>query len=266
MATKRVPVVFVHGLWLHATSWAPWTALFEAAGYAPVAPGWPGEHATVEAARLEPQRVANRGIDDIVAHLLTVVGALPSAPILIGHSLGALVVERLLGLGAGRAAIAIDPAQVRGVLPLPLAQLRASLPALANPLNRARAVSLTKEEFRLGFGKALSVEESDVLFERWAIPSPAKPLFEASLASVVPLAASAGATPGGRRGQLLLIPGTAASAPTDVVARATLHHHRDLLAVTELSQFEGRGHALTIDHGWHEVAAACFEWLAAQGM
>ena len=119
---------------------------------------------TVEAARLDPQRVANRGMDDIVAHLRTTIDALPSAPILIGHSLGALIVERMIGQGAGRAAIAIDPAQIKGVLPLPLAQLRAALPALANPLNRARAVSLTKDEFRLGFGSALSVEESDALF------------------------------------------------------------------------------------------------------
>ena len=259
-------MLFVHGLWLHATSWAPWLAAFDAAGYAPVAPGWPGERDTVEAARLDPQRVANRGIDDIVAHLLTTIGTLPSAPILIGHSFGALIVEKLIGQGAGRAAIAIEPAQVKGVLPLPLAQLRAALPALANPLNRARAVSLTKDEFRLGFGSALSAAESDALFEQWAIPSPAKPLFEVALANFKAPAASVVDPHDDLRRPLLLIPGTSARTAAPDGTRATFDHYRHSLAVTELKQFEGRGHALTIDHGWHDVAAACLQWLAAQGM
>jgi pimeloyl-ACP methyl ester carboxylesterase len=266
MATKRIPVVFVHGLWLHATSWSPWLAPFEAAGYAPVAPGWPGEHDTVEAARLDPQRVANRGIDDIVAHLLTAIGALPSAPILIGHSLGALIVEKMIGQGAARAAIAIDPAQVQGVLPLPLARLRVALPALANPLNRARAVSLTKDEFRLGFGSALSVEESDALFQQLAIPSPAKPLFEAAPASFRVPSAPVVAAPHDRRRPLLLVSSTPGPAVPEAVTRAAFDPSRDSLAVTELKQFEGRGASLTIDHGWHDVATACLQWLAAQGM
>ena len=37
------PVVFIHGLWLYATSWGPWVELFHEAGYEPTAPGWPHE-------------------------------------------------------------------------------------------------------------------------------------------------------------------------------------------------------------------------------
>jgi len=266
MGAKRIPVIFVHGLWLHATSWSPWLAVFEAAGYAPVAPGWPGEYDTVEAARLDPQRVANRGMDDIVAHLLATIDALPSSPILIGHSFGALLVERMIGQGAARAAIAVDPAQIKGVLPLPLAQLRAALPALANPLNRARAVSLTKDEFRLGFGSALSVEESDALYRQWSIPSPAKPLFEAALANVKAPAPSVANPHNDRRPPLLLISSSPGHTVPDAATRGTFGHFRQSLAVTELKQFEGRGHSLTIDHGWHDVATECLHWLAAQGM
>jgi len=266
MVAKRVPAVFVHGLWLHATSWQPWLEVFEAAGYASVAPGWPGEHATVEAARGDPQRVANRGIDDIVEHVRNVVAALPAPPVLVGHSFGALIVEKMLGEGVGRAAIAIEPAQIKGVLPLPLAQLRAALPALANPLNRARAVSLTREEFRFGFGNALAAAESDALYDEWAIPSPAKPLFDAALANFDPHAASAVDTSTDPRGPLLLISGTAGHVVPDVATRATFRQHRHAQAVTELKQFEGRGHSLPIDHGWRDVADACLEWLEAQGL
>jgi pimeloyl-ACP methyl ester carboxylesterase len=266
MSSRRTPVVFIHGLWLHASSWTPWLEAFEAAGYAPLAPGWPGEHATVEAARGEPQRVANRGIDDIVEHLSGVIASLPSPPILIGHSLGGLIVEKMLGEGVGRAAIAIDPAQIKGVLPLPLAQLRAALPALANPLNRGRAVSLTQEEFRFGFGNALTAAESDALYDRWTIPSPAKPLFEAALANLTPHAASAVDTGNQTRGPLLLISGTADHTVPDLVTRATFRQYRNSQAVTELKQFQGRGHSLTIDHGWRDVAEACLEWLRDQHM
>ena len=79
---------------------------------------------------------------------------------IIGHSFGGLIAEKLLGQGLGAAAVAIDPAQIKGVLPLPLSQLRAGFPALGNPANLHRAVSLTEKEFRFGFGNAVSEEES----------------------------------------------------------------------------------------------------------
>lgn len=261
-----VPVVFIHGLWLHASSWSPWLELFENAGYAPVAPGWPGEPATVEEARQRPDAVANIGIDDATEHFARIIEALPSPPVLIGHSFGGLIVEKLLGQGRGAAGVAIDPAQIKGVLPLPLAQLRAGLPALGNPTNLHKAVSLTREEFRFGFGNALTEEESDALFERWTIPSPARPLFQAAAANFVLHSEAAVATDNETRGPLLLISGTADHTVPDVVTRSTLKQYRKSSAVTELTQFEGRGHSLTIDSGWKEVADAVVDWLKAQGL
>jgi pimeloyl-ACP methyl ester carboxylesterase len=261
MATERTPVLFIHGMWLHARSWSPWQMRFEDAGYATLAPGWPAEPDTVAEARSQPDLVADKGIDDLVAHYTSIIDALPSAPILIGHSFGGLLAEKLLGLGIGRAAVAIDPAQIKGVLPLPLAQLRAGLPALGNPANRHRAVMLTKSEFRYGFGNALPEAESDDLFERWAIPSPAKGLFEVAFANFHLHAASEVNTRNSTRGPLLLISGTADHTVPDVTTRATFKQYRHSLAVTELKQFEGRGHSLAIDHGWRDVAEAVLGWL-----
>ncbi|MEO8523641.1 MAG: alpha/beta hydrolase [Caldimonas sp.] len=264
MSTTRVPVIFIHGLWLHASSWAPWRDLFEAAGYSTLAPGWPGEPDTVVAARADPQVVANHGIDDIVAHYERIVSSLNSAPILIGHSFGGLIVEKMLGQGIGRAAIAIDPAQIKGVLPLPLAQLRSALPALANPLNLTRAVSLTKSEFRFGFGNALTEQESDDLYDKWNIPSPAKPLFQAAVANFVLHSQAKVNTANDTRGPLLLISGGADHIVPDVSTRATLKQYRSL-ALTQLKEFEGRGHSLVVDSRWRDVAQACLEWLREQG-
>ncbi|MCV2393771.1 alpha/beta hydrolase [Actinotalea sp. M2MS4P-6] len=260
------PVVFIHGLWLHATSWEPWLALFRDAGYDPVAPGWPGEPATVQEAREQPDAVADLSIDDVTGHFAAIVDELPAAPVLVGHSFGGLIVEKLLGQGRGAAGVAIDPAQIKGVLPLPLAQLRAGLPGLGNPANLHRAVSLTRAEFRFGFGNALSEEESDALHERWTIPSPARPLFQAAVANFALHSQAQVDTDNTARGPLLLISGTADHTVPDVVTRSTLKQYRDSTAVTELTQFEGRGHSLTIDHGWQTVAQGVLSWLSSQGL
>jgi pimeloyl-ACP methyl ester carboxylesterase len=261
MATGRRPALFIHGLWLHATSWSPWLEPFRESGYDPIAPGWPNEPATIAGAREQPDVVANVGIDDITTHMAGIIDGLDANPVIIGHSFGGLIAEKLLGEGYGAAAVAIDPAQIKGVLPLPLVQLRASLPVLKNPANRHKAVSLSKKEFRFGFGNALSEEESDDLFERWTIPSPARPLFEAAAANFSLHSPAKVRTDNENRGPLLLISGTEDHTVPDKVTRSTLKQYRDSAAVTELKQFESRGHSLTVDSGWKDIADAVLEWL-----
>ena len=266
MTAPRTPVVFIHGMWLHATSWGSWLDFFRDAGYDPIAPGWPNEPGSVEEARQQPDAVANRSIDDVTEHFAEIIAGLPASPVIIGHSFGGLFAEKLLGQGAGVAAVAIDPAQIKGVLPLPLAQLRAGLPALGNPANLHKAVSLTQKEFRYGFGNAISEEESNALFEKWTIPSPARPLFQAAAANFVLHSQAKVDTKNETRGPLLLISGLEDHTVPDVVTRSTLKQYRDSTAVTELKQFEGRGHSLTIDNGWNDVADAVLAWLKANGI
>ena len=186
MTANRTPVVFIHGLWLHASSWTPWVDLFTEAGYAPVAPGWPGDPETVELARANPDSIAGHGIEEVTEHYAGLIKQLPTPPVIIGHSFGGMIAEKLLGEDLGAAAVAIDAAQIKGVLPLPLSALRSTLPVFKNPANAHRAVSLTAEQFRYSFGNAVPAEESDALYERWAIPAPGKPLFEAASANFSP--------------------------------------------------------------------------------
>jgi pimeloyl-ACP methyl ester carboxylesterase len=265
MTPNRTPVVFIHGLWLHANSWAPWVELFDKSGYDAVAPGWPGEPDSVEEARQQPDLVANTSIDDITAHYTKIIGSLEAEPIIVGHSFGGLIAEKIIGQGIGVAAVAIDPAQIKGVLPLPLAQLRSALPALSNPTNLKKSVALTKKQFKFGFGNELSDEESDELFDRWTIPSPARPLFEAATANFSLHSQAKVATDNDTRGPLLLISGLKDHTVPDVTTRSTFKQYRHSAAVTELQQFEGRGHSLTIDNGWNEIADATLQWLKEKG-
>jgi pimeloyl-ACP methyl ester carboxylesterase len=266
MTEPRTPVVFIHGLWLHATSWNPWLEVFRTAGYDPIAPGWPNEPDTVEQSRRHPELVADTTIDDATEHYATIIGALDNIPIIIGHSVGGLIAEKLLGQGIGRAAVAIDPAQIKGVLPLPLAQIRAALPALGNPGNLHRSVSLTRQQFQYGFGNALRAQESDALYDQWTIPAPARPLFQAALANFAANSQAKVATDNQTRGPLLLISGTEDHIVPDAVTRSTHKQYRRSSAVTDLKRIEHRGHSLTVDSGWREVADSILLWLSAHSL
>src|SRR6516164_4333087 len=265
MNSTKAPIVFIHGLWLHASSWAPWQERFREAGYESYAPGWPGDADTVEATRANPDAVANHGIDEVTNHCAAMIDQLPAAPILIGHSFGGLIAEKLLGMDRGAAAVAIDAAQIKGVLQLPLSQLRGTLSIFANPANRHRAVSLTAKEFRYSFGNALTDEESNALYERWRIASPARPLFEGAAAAFSPHSPAKVDTANEDRGPLLLTMGGKDHTVPEAITKSTLKQYRDSDAVTDLVEFTDRGHSLTIDSGWREVAEACLAWLTKQG-
>jgi pimeloyl-ACP methyl ester carboxylesterase len=266
MTASKTPVVFIHGLWLHATSWDPWVQLFTEGGYAPAAPGWPGDLPTVAATRANPDSVAGYGIEDVTAHFRAFIDDLDQRPILIGHSFGGMIAEKLLGENYGTAAIGIDAAQIKGVLPLPLSALHSTLPVFKNPANKHKAVTLTAEQFRYGFGNAVTEEESQALYDQWTIAAPGRPLFEAAAANFSLHSPAKVATDNEERGPLLLVMGGRDHTVPEAITKSTLKQYKHSAAVTDLVEFADRGHSLTIDSGWHEVADSCLAWLDKQGI
>ena len=266
MESGATPVVFVHGLWLHADSWQPWVAVFNESGYAARALGWPGDGDTVADTRANPDRVAGHGIADVVAHHAHEIGKLDRKPIVVGHSFGGLIAQRLLSGGFAVAAVAIDPAPAKGVLYLPPSALRVASIALRNPGNRNGAVALTKDQFRYGFGNALSETESDELWEQWNIPSPGKPLFEGALANVEPHSPAAVDRKSTTRGPLLITAGGKDHTVPATISKQTQKLYSKSTAVTDLRTFADRGHSLTIDKGWREVADSVLGWLGEHGL
>jgi len=262
MTSAGSHVVFVHGLWLHATSWGTWAELFQAAGYVPLAPGWPGEPDTVEESRGQPELVAGKGIDDVVEHYAQIIRGLDARPVVIGHSFGGLIAQRLLGEDLAAAAVAIDAAPIKGVIYLPPSALRVASIALRNPANKTKAVALTPEQFRYGFGNALPAQECAELYDRWTVPSPGKPLFEAATANLSPRSPARVDTGNKTRGPLLLIAGGHDHTVPAAITRATRKLYHKSPAVTDLREFNDRGHSLTIDHGWREVADEALSWLS----
>ncbi len=255
------PVIFIHGLWLHPTSWTEWLGVFEEAGYRAMAPGWPGVPDTVEAARANPDSIADHGIDDVTSHYAKIIESLPAKPILIGHSFGGMIAEKLLGQDLAAAAIGIDAAQIKGVLPLPLSSLRSTLPVFRNPANKHLAVSLTQDQFRYSFGNAIDASESDALYQQWTIPAPGRPLFEAAAANFSLHSPAKVNTSIDNRGPLLLIMGGQDHTVPEAITKSTLKQYRHSHAINDLIEFSDRGHSLTIDHGWRDVANSCLDWL-----
>jgi pimeloyl-ACP methyl ester carboxylesterase len=182
-------------------------------------------------------------------------------PAIIGHSFGGLLAQILAGRGLSLATVAIDPAPFRGVLPLPLSALRSAFPVLGNPANRHRAVPLTYEQFRFAFANAVSEEEAKQLYEEFAVPAPGAPLFQAATANLNPWTEAKVDTENPDRGPMLIISGEKDHTVPWAIANATFHLHQKNPGLTEIVEIPNRGHALTIDSGWREVATTALEFV-----
>ena len=253
-ATGLQPVVFIHGLWLLPSSWDRWATVFEEAGFTALTPGWPDDPETVEEANAHPEVFAGKSIGDVADHYAAVIGRLTKKPAVIGHSFGGLLTQILAGRGLSAASVAIDPAPFRGVLPLPISALRSGSPVLGNPANRNRAIPLTYDQFRYAFANAVTEDEAKDLYETFAVPAPGRPLFQAATANLNPWTEAKVNSKNPDRGPLLIISGEKDHTVPWALSNAAYKQQRDNPGVTEIVEIKGRGHALTIDSGWREVA------------
>ena len=253
-ATAATPVVFVHGLWLLPSSWERWAGLFEEAGYVAVSPGWPDDPETVEEAKEQPEVFARKSVGEVADHFESVIRGLERKPAVIGHSFGGLLTEILAGRGLAAVSVAISPAPFRGVLPLPISALRVASTALKNPANYNRAVPLTYDQFRYGFANAVSEDEAKELYEAYSVPGPGKPLFQAAAANLNPWTEAKVDARNPERGPLLIVSSDQDHTVPPAIARASFKKEKKNPGVTEYVELEGRGHAMTIDGGWREVA------------
>ncbi|HEV7830300.1 MAG TPA: alpha/beta hydrolase [Pseudonocardiaceae bacterium] len=260
-ASGRQPVVFVHGLWLLASSWDRWAEVFDAAGYAPVSLSWPDDPDTVAEANADPDVFAGKSVGQIADHLCGLFDKLERKPAVIGHSFGGLLTQIIAGRGSAAAAVAIDPAPFRGVLPLPFSALKSAAPVLGNPANRHRAVPLTYEQFRYAFANAVSEEEARQLHETFAVPGSGIPLFQAAAANLNPWTEAKVDIDNPDRGPLLIISGERDNTVPWAIANASYKRQQHNPGVTEIVEMPNRGHSLVIDNGWREVSNTALEFI-----
>jgi non-heme chloroperoxidase len=260
-ASSATPVVFVHGLWLLPSSWANWADFFEQAGYAPLTPDWPDDPETVEGARAEPEVVANKTLKRVADHTAEIIAALDKKPAVIGHSTGGLLAQMLAGRGLSAATVAIDPGVFRGVLPLPGSVLKGVGPFLVNPRTRGRAITLTFDQFKYGWANALDEKEAKELYDTYHVAGSGISLAQMGNANLNPWTEAKVDTKNPARGPLLIIDGEKDHTVPWAIANAAYKRQRRNPGVTEIVKMPNRGHSLTIDHGWREVAQTALDFV-----
>ncbi|MEA2136417.1 MAG: hypothetical protein QOC68_4326 [Solirubrobacteraceae bacterium] len=255
------PVVFIHGLWLLPSSWDRWATVFEEAGFTALTPGWPDDPETVAEANAHPEVFAGKTVGQVADHYDEVIRGLDRKPAVVGHSFGGLLAQIIAGRGLASVSVAIDPAPFRGVLPLPISALKSAQPVLGNPANRNRAVPLTLKQFRFGWANAVSEDEAKELYETYSVPAPGAPLFQAASANFNPWTEAKVDSKNPERGPLLIISGEKDHTVPWAIANASFKKQKQNEGVTEIVEIPNRGHALTIDSGWREVADKALEFV-----
>jgi pimeloyl-ACP methyl ester carboxylesterase len=260
-SSGRVPVVFIHGLWLLPSSWDNFAGLFEEAGYAAVQPSWPDDPETIEVARAEPEVLAKKNLKQIADHTADVIGKLDKKPAVMGHSTGGLLAQLIADRGLSAATVAIDPGPFRGVLPLPFSALKSASPVLKNPANRGKAVTLTFDQFKYGWANALSDEEARQLYDTYHVAAPGVALMQMANANINPFTEAKLDPKNPQRGPLLIIDGEKDHTVPWAIANASYKRQKRNQAVTEIVKIPNRGHSLTIDSGWREVAQTALDFV-----
>jgi non-heme chloroperoxidase len=260
-ASGNTPVVFIHGLWLLPSSWSNWADFFAHDGYAPLTPDWPDDPATIEGARAEPEILAKKTLKQVADHTTEIINALDRKPALIGHSTGGLLAQMLAGRGLSAVTVAIDPGVFRGVLPLPASVLRGVGPFLVNPLTRGRAITLTFDQFKYGWANALDEKQAKELYDTFHVAGSGMSLVQMANANLNPWTEAKVNTKNPDRGPLLIIDGEKDHTVPWAIAHAAYKRQRRNPAVTEIVKMPNRGHSLTIDHGWPEVAQTALDFV-----
>jgi pimeloyl-ACP methyl ester carboxylesterase len=260
-ASGNTPVVFIHGLWLLPSSWDNWAELFSQAGYAPLTPDWPDDPATVEEARAHPEVLAKKTLKQIADHTAEVIAGLDNKPAVMGHSTGGLLAQMLADRGLSAATVAIDPGIFRGVLPLPFSVLKGVGPFLVNPLTRGRALTLTFDQFTYGWANALDEDEAHELYDTFHVAGSGIALVQMGNANLNPWTEAKVDTKNPERGPLLIIDGEKDHTVPWAIANAAYKRQKRNRGVTEIVKVPNRGHSLTIDHGWREVAEIALDFV-----
>jgi pimeloyl-ACP methyl ester carboxylesterase len=260
-ASGNTPVVFIHGLWLLPSSWANWSDFFKQAGYSPLTPDWPDDPATIEEARAHPDVLAKKTLKQVADHTTEVINGLEQKPVLMGHSTGGLLAEMLAGQGLAAATVAIDPGVFRGVLPLPASVLKSAGPFLINPLNRGRAITLTFDQFVYAWANRLEEKEAKELYDTFHVAGSGVSLAQMGNANLNPWTESKVDTENPDRGPLLIIEGEEDHTVPWAIANAAYKRQKRNPGVTEIVKIPDRGHSLTIDHGWRDVAETALDFV-----
>ena len=249
-------IVLIHGAWMTPLCWEGFVHRYRDRGYDVIAPAWPYDDRPVPNCAARRRRSsAVSGSARLADHYARIIAALPEPPIIIGHSMGGLVVQLLLDRGFGSVGVAIDPAPPRGVMAGPRGT-RAGLPAVLGWRTWRKVRPMSFKSFAWSFCHTLGVDEQLAAYERQVVPTPGRLDWQLLLRSQ----ATKVDFRNGDRAPLLITAGSLDRAVDASTIRSNYRKYRNSTAVTELMEFPDRTHWLIAAPGWEEVADSVLAW------
>lgn len=253
---KSKTVVFIHGMFFTPLSWEKWEPYFQAKGYKTLAPAWPEHDAPVEEQRkAHPNpKLAALTLDAVIEHYRKVIKGLEEKPILVGHSMGGLVVQILLAEGLGAAGIAIDTAPPKGVVSLRYSFLKSNWPSISPSAKIDQPILLSRQDFDYAFVNCVSDAQQAEAFARYAVP-------ESRRVGKGPTTAAAEIKFAAARPPLLMIAGSEDHIIPPSLNRSNYAKYEQSPSITDFREFEGRCHYTVGQNGWEEVADYVLDWI-----
>lgn len=253
---KSKTIVFIHGMYMTPLCWEQWLYHFQAKGYRCMAPAWPGRDKPVEALRKnhpDPQ-LGELTLSTVLEHLARFIQSLDEKPILIGHSMGGLIVQLLLQRDLAAAAVAIDSAPPPGVFTTRWSFLKSNWPHI-NPLApQSQPIQMSFERFQYAFVNTLPLDEQRAAFEKYVVPESRRVPAE-SLTAVAQVDFKKPGPP------LLLIAGSEDNIIPASLNKSNYAKYRRPASITDFKEFAGRTHFIIGQRNWEQVADTIASWL-----
>ena len=251
---KSTTIVFIHGLFVNPKCWNDWKAYFEAKGskcFAPANPFHEGNPAELRK-KIYPT-LANVTFEDVVNNLVKFIDTLPEKPIIIGHSLAGLAVQKLIALGKAEAGVCIDGAAPMGIITTEWSFWKANFPVI-NFFKGNTVFEPNKEWFHYAFCNTMSRTASDVVFDELVVPE-SRNIPRGTLKSFAKIDFKKPHAP------LLFIAGEKDHIVPASLNKKNFEAYADAAGIKEFKQFAGRGHYICGERNWEEVAGFVFNWL-----
>lgn len=250
-------VVFIHGMYLNGGSWQPWVDRAQARGHTCHAPSWPYHDGEPAALRQHIDPALGRlTFGAVTDHLKAFIDTLPERPALVGHSIGALAVQKLVNDGYGTAGVCVSSAPARGVLSGDPHFVRANFPHL-NPLAGKAPVQMTPQRFHYTFANTMSADASRRAFDQYVVP-------ESRNVPRSTLTRQGRVDFRRRHPPLLFLAGDSDHLTPLAMVKRNVRAYRRSQGVVDFAEFGHRSHLICNQDGWEEVADAALDWLAQQ--
>jgi pimeloyl-ACP methyl ester carboxylesterase len=248
---KPKTVIFIHGMFQNAKSWESWARIFRQKGYNCIVESWPLHEGNPSTLRENiPGALAKLRLDNIYDKFAALAAQYPDA-ILIGHSVGGLIVQKLLNNGFGSAGICISSVSPNKMQSPDRDFYRANA-KITNPFEEGELFKMTSDTFYENFGNAMTRKESDEAYELTATHDSRKILKDClKETGTIDLSKT-------NKPILFIAAAKDKIIPPDVIRKNAEVYPKEL---TKFHEFKGRGHFICGQKGWEEVAYYSYEWI-----